>query len=336
MWIHIVIFAILLILWAGWKSGWIPAADFMDKEGKKLFFLLAVSGNILGLFLSLQSLDRTLPEGNRLIRTEDSYDQELMVSVDGKEQSRITVEIPGRIDVEEEDEQKQISEEEEERLQLLEMLERYNTEKGDEDYFWLPENWEGKNYEWQRPRDTKGSLLAALFLAAAAATLVLKGRESFALEQKRQDQLLLDYPELIMKFTLFVQAGMTVRNTFGKMASDYSRKKPAGGRYAYEELTMAVHEMDSGISESEAYYRFGERCGQVRYKTFSTLLVQNLQKGSRQLSQMLEAESLEAWDERKRKARIVGEEAATKLLFPMILMMGVVMAIVMIPAMISF
>ena len=99
---------------------------------------------------------------------------------------------------------------------------------------------------------------------------------------------------------------------------------------------MAVHEMDSGISESEAYYRFGERCGQVRYKTFSTLLVQNLQKGSRQLSQMLEAESLEAWDERKRKARIVGEEAATKLLFPMILMMGVVMAIVMIPAMISF
>ena len=176
MWIHIVIFAILLILWAGWKSGWIPAADFMDKEGKKLFFLLAVSGNILGLFLSLQSLDRTLPEGNRLIRTEDSYDQELMVSVDGKEQSRITVEIPGRIDVEEEDEQKQISEEEEERLQLLEMLERYNTEKGDEDYFWLPENWEGKNYEWQRPRDTKGSLLAALFLAAAAATLVLKGR----------------------------------------------------------------------------------------------------------------------------------------------------------------
>lgn len=94
--------------------------------------------------------------------------------------------------------------------------------------------------------------------------------------------------------------------------------------------------MDSGVSEMEAYRRFGERCGQVKYKTLATLLIQNLQKGSRHLSDMLEKESVEAWEERKRKARVLGEAAATKLLVPMIMMLLVVMALIMIPAFLSF
>ena len=66
------------------------------------------------------------------------------------------------------------------------------------------------------------------------------------------------------------------------------------------------------------------------------MLVQNLQKGSKRMSDMLEKESMEAWDERKRKARVLGETAATKLLVPMVMMMVVVMAIIMIPAFLAF
>lgn len=50
------------------------------------------------------------------------------------------------------------------------------------------------------------------------------------------------------------------------------------------------------------------------------------------MADMLERESMEAWEERKRKARVLGEAAATKLLLPMMMMLVVVMAIVMIPA----
>ena len=96
------------------------------------------------------------------------------------------------------------------------------------------------------------------------------------------------------------------------------------------------HEMDSGVAELEAYRRFGERCGQMKYKTFSTILIQNLQKGGHRMADLLEKEALEAWDERKRKARVMGETAATKLLVPMIMMLAVVMAIIMIPAFLSF
>lgn len=94
--------------------------------------------------------------------------------------------------------------------------------------------------------------------------------------------------------------------------------------------------MDSGVSQVEAYRHFGQRCGQLKYRTFSTLLIQNLQKGSQGLLDMLEKESIDAWEDRKRKAKVAGETAATKLLIPMVLMLGVVLALLIIPACLSF
>ena len=184
--------------------------------------------------------------------------------------------------------------------------------------------------------DTSGMLLTGIFLMASLVLLVMKGREEQVKLQKRYEELLMDYPGLIMKFTLLVQAGMTVRKAFQKISLDYGRKRKRIQRAAYEEIRIVCYEMESGVSEAEAYRRFGERCGQAKYKVFATLLIQNLQKGSRQMAEMLERESTEAWEERKRKARVLGEAAATKLLVPMMMMLIVVMAIVMIPAFLSF
>ena len=230
----------------------------------------------------------------------------------------------------------ELTQEEQEKKDLAEEVARYNEEKADPDYYYLPDEIEGKTLTWETPEDTSGRLLTGLFLAAAMVVLVMKGREEQVQIQKRYEELLMDYPGLIMKFTLLVQAGMTVRKAFQKIAADYRRKKNRKPRTAYEEIRTVCYEMESGVSESEAYRRFGERCGQAKYKTLATLLIQNLQKGSSQMADMLERESVEAWEERKRKARVLGEAAATKLLFPMMLMLVVVMAIVMIPAFLSF
>ena len=130
---------------------------------------------------------------------------------------------------------------------------------------------------------------------------------------------------------------MPVRRAFQKIAADYQKRKNLqGSRFAYEELTASALEMDHGISEGEAYLRFGERCQEVHYKTLATLLVQNLKKGNRGLLQTLEQESVTAWEDRKRKARVLSEEAATKLLVPMVMMLIIVIAILMIPAFLSF
>lgn len=340
MWIHIVIFGIRLVVFIGSKAGWFSSKKEEKDRSLSLLLAVALAGNLLGMALTVQNGDsQVYVEGTGLKKEEDqTYEEKFMVSVDGKKAGSMYVQVPEK-ELEEEQEKTQdqnITSEQQQKKELEEAIVNYNLEKNDPDYYYLPEKWKGKHLEWEKPGSNMGNLLAFLFLITGTVLFLIKRREGQAVLVKRQEELLMDYPGLIMKFTLLVQAGMTVRKIFQKMAFDYQRKQGKRKRTAYEEILILCHEMDSGVSEMEAYRRFGERCGQVKYKTFVTMLIQNLQKGSRQLADMLEKESMEAWDERKRKARVLGEAAATKLLVPMILMLLVVMAVIMIPACLAF
>ena len=336
MWIHVVIFLLLIGVVVLWRLGWIPRDELADKKSRQMFVLLVLAGNLLGLSLTYKDLDRSLGEEAKLPRKGSTYEEELVLTVEGEDPLLMPVKVPMREEEEVEEEKEEMDEEEIQRKELSQSILAYNEEKGDEGYYYLPSEWDGKGLSWERPRDNSGSLLAALFLVAAAATLLLKRREKEAAKEKRAQSMLMDYPEVIMRFCLLVQSGMTVRNVFAKMGDDYQRKRGEEVRPVYEEILTTCYEIEAGVSELEAYHRFGERCSQVKYKTFATLLIQNLQKGSRQLTAMLEKESQEAWEDRKRRARVMGEEAATRLLFPMILMMVCVMIIVMVPALLSF
>lgn len=339
MWVHILIFVLALGTAFVGRTGWILPEPLTDQKSVRLFILVAVCMNLLGMLLTFTGKGKEAEESSFRIAREEAgaYDQEYLLSVEGDEKSRaVTVHIP-----EKETEEQHSPMEEEGPIQsrqqeIWNMLDQYNSEKEDPDYYYLPKEWEGKKLSWKRPKDHTGELLASLGLVAAFAVLLKSTKEKQEKEMKRAEQLLADYPGLVMKFVLLIRAGMTARKAFRKIAADYKRRSPGAGRYAYEAIITACYEMDSGIAEAEAYRRFGERCGQMKYKTFSTLLIQNLQKGSRRLGDILEKEAMEAWEERKRKARVLGEAASTKLLVPMVMMLLVVMAIIMIPAFLSF
>ena len=53
------------------------------------------------------------------------------------------------------------------------------------------------------------------------------------------------------------------------------------------------------------------------------------------MNQILKTEASQAFEERKARARRLGEEAGTKLLAPMFLMLAVVLVIVIVPAFMS-
>ena len=339
MWIHIVIFIMIFGTAIAWKAGWIPLDGIVDAKSRRLFFLTAAAGNILGMAVTAGSgSGMVYSSGLRLEKEETGAREErFLVRIDGEEAGSVSVQVPEKeSDVPEEEPEAALSKEEEQELKIREILEQYNQEKNSKDYYYLPAEWKGKKFQWETPADNSGGLLSALAFAAAIVLMLKKAREEQEQKVKRSEQLLMDYPALVMKFTLLVQAGMTERKAFQKISLDYRRGHRGKARFAYEEILAACNEMESGVSEAEAYRRFGERCAQIKYKTFATLLIQNLQKGSRRMSDMLEKESLEAWDERKRKARVLGEAAATKLLLPMAMMLMVVMAVIMIPAFLSF
>lgn len=354
MWLHIAILIIVFVLVIGSISGWIPTEKFGTPKGRKLFLIVISVGNLAGMFLTAtKGGGEIYSNGYMLEKGENPYEEKFAVSVEGKRAGDVYIQVPEK-EAEEENpsEQEGVTQEKEEEQKLLEFVEKYNNQKDDPDHYYLPSSWNGKELEWASPRDNTGNLLAAMAIVSAFAMIIMTVKEEQKLRMERYEELMMDYPGLIMKFTLLVQAGMTVRNAFRKIAIDYKKKnqemtfqKKKGKnknkqtrkkKAAYEEIVTTCYEMEGGVSEIEAYRRFGERCGHVKYKTFATLLIQNLQKGSRQMGEMLEKESVEAWDDRKRRAKVLGEAATTKLLVPMMLMLIVVMAIVMLPAGLSF
>ena len=90
------------------------------------------------------------------------------------------------------------------------------------------------------------------------------------------------------------------------------------------------------LDEAEAYMHFGRRCHLRQYTKLCTLLVQNLRRGNDTLLQVLQEEAESSFEERKNLARELGEEAGTRLLFPMMIMLGITMLIIIVPAYFSF
>lgn len=217
--------------------------------------------------------------------------------------------------------------------EMEEMLNASEKEKPEEKSWKLPAEWRGKSILWSRVVESNGPLMCGMGLAAAAAVYLGADKDLHGRVEKRKRSLLKDYPRIVHKLMLFVGAGMTVRGAFSKVASEYERKLGKGERRsAYEEMLYTCRELQAGVSEGAAYEHFGKRTGMTEYIRLSALLMQNLKRGNNTLLERLREEADKAAEERLQQSKKLGEEAGTKLLVPMVLLLAVVMVMIMIPA----
>ncbi|MCR4904393.1 MAG: type II secretion system F family protein [Butyrivibrio sp.] len=191
---------------------------------------------------------------------------------------------------------------------------------------------------WKKDVQNNSGMILFLTIASAIAVYFFKDKDLDTQVEERRRQMLRAYPQFISQMVLYLGAGMTVRNIFQKLSLKksgfFNSKKKTD--YLNSEIKRTVYEMNSGISEQTAYENFAMRCGLQQYTRFATLLSQNLRKGNSELLKLLQEESVKAYEERMDLARKLGEEAGTKLLIPMFMMLLIVMVIIMIPALITF
>lgn len=211
-------------------------------------------------------------------------------------------------------------------------------EKANDSTLVLPESIDDQTIIWKEKSERMPLKLLFLgMIAAGCVPLVEKSRKQEE-EKRRKEKLQSEYPELVSKLTILLGAGMTLFSAWNKIATNYSIERKNNTipiHPLYEEMLITCHEIESGVGEARAYERFGERCGLHRYRKFCSLLVQNLRKGTRGLVQLLEQEVSDAFEERKNLAKKSGEEAGTKMLFPMMMMFGIIIVIIMVPAFLS-
>lgn len=226
-----------------------------------------------------------------------------------------------------------LTEEEKFQRDLEQTLSDENQRQREEETFRLPDYVGNERVSFSEKGDK--TYLYIVFMGFLAAALLYRGmdRDLDKLWEKRKQELLLSYPDFVGKLALLTGAGM---NAMGAIKRIYHNERDGKNTPLYEELGIFVRGLDNGMLEERALENLGKRSGLPQYRKFCSLLSVNLKKGSINLKKLLEQEAEDAFAEHQNHMKKLGEEAGTKLLLPMILMLAVVLVIIMVPAFLTY
>lgn len=224
--------------------------------------------------------------------------------------------------------------EEQDYLEMQEYLMAEEAGSRGEEWWSLPGEWKGREIRWSLAAVDYSFLIWAATPAVAVLIYLSSDRDLRKKLEKKHSGLSREYPDLVHKLALYVGAGMTIRGAFQKIGGDYEKKVQKGQavRPGCEEVLYTCRELQTGVAEGAAYEHFGRRTGLREYIRLSTLLGQNLKRGNSTLLDRLREEAEKALEESLLRARKLGEEAGTRLLVPMVLMLAIVMVMIMVPA----
>lgn len=217
-----------------------------------------------------------------------------------------------------------------ERELLNYLLESEKSDREEKEWI-LPDEFYGEKITWENKVEDNSILLFGVFGAVAVVIYFASGKDLASKADKKKENMRKSYPKILRQLALYVGAGMTVKGAFTKIAED--SRVDTVHECIYEEMKYACREMGQGMGEAEAYERFGNRTGLGEYIKLAGLLSQNLKRGNPGFVIRLRSEADNAMRERVLEARKAGEEAQTKMLAPMMMMLAVVMVMIMIPAM---
>ena len=204
--------------------------------------------------------------------------------------------------------------------------------------FELPQSFQKSSLQWRYVPTNSGFVLGIIFVVVIPIISYEKDREIYKQIRKRREELQEDFPRFISKLVLLMEAGMSIRGAFFRIVEDKQKKNTETKEKSFlqMELLYICRQMKNGLPEKEAYELLGKRCNLSCYKKLSGILVQHLQKGGSNMLETLRKEAIKAGDEQRRQIQKKGEEMETKLLFPMMVMLGIVMVFIMVPALFSF
>ncbi|SHO52831.1 type II secretion system F family protein [Anaerocolumna xylanovorans] len=142
--------------------------------------------------------------------------------------------------------------------------------------------------------------------------------------KKKSEELLSEFPDVVAKLALLINAGMIMKEAWKKIAFN-------GTGLIYEEMKKTVDEMENGKAELDAYYDFGVRCVIPEIKKFTSTMMQGLVKGNQEFAIMIREQSKEMWEKKQHLVKQQGEKAASKLLLPICLMFIGILIMIIVP-----
>ena len=189
---------------------------------------------------------------------------------------------------------------------------------------------EGTQVTWMVKTPDRRVGIGVLGLLAILWVLILPGQRTRERQKKEQAALMKEYPRFLGELILYLGAGASFRSALLHLQSSFSEASPMG-----KELELLCQDMQEGHSLREALEQWQSRSPVREIKRFCSLALQSLKEGDETLLYRLREMAQEVFEDRKKAAKKKSEEAETKLLFPMMLMLFSVLLLVLGPALLS-
>ena len=203
---------------------------------------------------------------------------------------------------------------------------------GSEDKVTLPDKVGDSEVTWSKKFTFLGAKIGILGVIAAVAMIIGLSKEEKNKKERHLKSMVRDYPKIVESLSLYVGAGLSIKNAMYRISEEYmirrSKKKESG----FEGVLRVCREIEEGRSEIKAFENLSSYCPTREYRRLSSLLTSSIKKGSKGMIEQLEREEAEAFEMQKQYVKIAGEEASTKLLFPMIGLLGIVLIIIIAPS----
>ena len=166
---------------------------------------------------------------------------------------------------------------------------------------------------------------------------VYQEQEARKLWKERDEKMMLKFPEFVGELMILSRAGLSLPLCLIRIGQDYRKQREKGEKIdvLYEEIARIGEEIAEGISFREAVRQMGERTAVPRIRQLCHILIQNERRSNVYLLDRLTELSEEAWEGRKQRVRELSETADTRLVFPLVLMMAVVLMVVLAPSLIT-
>lgn len=280
--------------------------------------------------IAYEAEDEELINNEGIITCEDSFDSEIILHLSyGSFYESIS--IPIHVEPDSETRKRIIAEKLKNNILSAIYEENAMIETEDSYLIKLPEDVDGKNITYQYSGSERN--VVYLLIGPIALILLYMGfqKDKRDLKKERDRKIQDEYPVMIQKMSLYLTSGLTIRNIWIQLYEE-AEKKDKCKNPLYEEMRISVNELKSGVSESTVYKNFGKRINIPEIVRFTALLSQNLKKGSNSLAVQLMEESEKAFEEKKQRALRMGEEAGTKLLGPMMLILLDILVMIILPA----
>lgn len=143
--------------------------------------------------------------------------------------------------------------------------------------------------------------------------------------KNRNESILSEFSSVIFKIYVLVSIGVPSTQAFEKVAG-------SSDGFLYQEMTRVVNDVSLGVSYSDALEAFRGRCSCKEVRKFISVYKQNLILGGPDFPVLLNEMVDNAFSSRKERAKLMGNMASQKLLFPTMLMFIGVLIMVIVPS----